>query len=70
MCAVGVLFTHSVDYQETKMSSKRNKKHSFWDDLKNHCSLQDEDYDESQFHVDHESLHGYRRDDECVVEEG
>ena len=76
VCAAGVLFTPPVDCQEIKFLAseikithlERSKK------KKVHCSLQDGDFHESQFHVDHKSLLGCHRDDEdedeCVVEEG
>ena len=76
-CAVGVLtvYTSPVDCQEMKFpASEINITHLEHFKKKNHCSLQDEDFHESQFQVDHKSLLGCHRDDEdedeCVVEEG
>ena len=74
MCADGALFSFPVDCQEIKFpaSKKITQLERFF--LKKISSLQDEDFHESQFHVDHKSLLGCHRDDEdedeCVVEEG
>ena len=65
--------TLPVDCWEMKFPASE-KKHSSGAIKKKHCSLQDEDSHESQFHADHKSLLSCHRDDEdedeCVVEEG
>ena len=71
-CARQVLFVHSLSVAR-RLNFRQAKKSFIWKDPKNHCSLQDEDFHESQFHVDHNSLLGCHRydedEDDGVVEE-
>ena len=67
------LFTPPVDCQERIFSGKRNDITGIIKEENTiHCSVQDDDFHESQLQVDHKSLLGCHRDleDECVVEEG
>ena len=60
-----------VDCQEIKYSASEKNTPLERLKKKNHCSLLDADFHESQFHVDRKSLLGYRDDedeDECVEE--
>ena len=75
-CARQVNCLHTRRLPGDYISGKQNKNHSSRTikEGQMHCSLQDEDFHESQFHIDHKSLLGCHRDDEdedeCVVEEG
>ena len=73
MCAVGVLFAPPpsyVDCQEIRNPASELKKNTQSGTIKDHCSLQDEYFQESQLQVDHKSLLECHLDDEheCVVE--
>ena len=64
-CARQVLLSQPlVDCQETKLPASKNHSSGTIFLKKNLCSLQDEDFHESQFHVDHKSLLGCHRDDD------